>query len=414
LPESNVDEVVDLVISNVVYPGRGIARLDNFVVFVPGTIAGEHVRARITAHRRNFAEGRLLDVIQSAPSRIEPECPLALKALSGMHAGDTVCPGCSYQHMGYEEELCLKDAQLSDLIERLGGGPPEGEHMEPVAAPEPYHYRNKIVLHLSAREEARVLGYVGEDNRTVIPISCCPLARPEINERLRTLLEDPTFVEHLEDHTDVTLRFTEANGIHYWSTNRPEAKRWLTESTGVGDIRVAASGFFQVNSAVANRLLETVKEHIGRIQPAAVVDLYCGAGVFSIAAAELGIPAVLGIDLDKRAIKAADYNAHSRGLSQIDFLAAPAAEIMEEALEPIDREHSLLIVDPPRRGLEKNVSRMIAERGPGRLLYISCAPDTLARDLKILRNAGYTIESRRVFDMFPRTPHFESLVVLSR
>lgn len=414
MTEHDIGETVDLEISDVVYPGRGIARLDNLVIFVAGGITGELVRAQITSRRRNFAEARLIEAVRPATSRMEPECPLALRPLSCTPAGHTACPGCCYQHIRYKEETRLKDAQLTNMIERLGGGPPEGTHMEPVAAPDAYHYRNKIVLHVSAREGKPSIGYVSEDNRTVVPVSRCPLARPEINERLKELLADSTFVERLENRARLTIRFTEADGVCHWVGSKPEKTRWFTESTALGNVRVPCAGFFQVNSAIANRLLEEVKSHIGRIRPAAVIDLYCGSGIFSIAAAGSGVPAVLGIDLDRRSIKAARFNAHVRGLKQTRFVASPAAGTIREALKPVPAGETLLILDPPRRGLDKEVSEVIAGSGPAHLVYVSCAPDTLARDLRMLRGAGYGIESRRVFDMFPRTAHFESLVTLSR
>ena len=408
------DEIVELEIADVVYPGRGLARLENMVVFVSGVLVGERVRARITERRRSFAEARLVEVIEPSPLRVEPECPLALRALCAGAPDSPVCPGCSYQHMSYPEEVRLKDAQLTDTIKRLGGGAPEGIHFDPVPAPDPYNYRNKLVLHSSLQKGEPVLGYFGEDNRTIVPLAHCPLAGAEINGRLRELTDDSAFMQRLRPREDLTIRRTEKDGVHHWTGKRPSGIKCFTESTILGDLSVPAAGFFQVNMPVADQLVGAVQEFIKDRHPASVIDLYCGAGIFAIAAAAVGAPAVLGIDFDERAIKAARHNAQERHLDKIDFIAAPAARILRDAFKPIDLHDTVLIVDPPRTGLEKDVTAEIVAAGPANFVYISCAPDTLARDLRLLRAAGYEIVSRRVFDMFPRTAHFESITVLAK
>ena len=171
-------------------------------------------------------------------------------------------------------------------------------------------------------------------------------------------------------------------------------------------------GFFQVNPPVADLLLDEVSAAIRAVQPGFVIDLYCGVGVFSLAAAASGVAAGLGIDNDPAAIAAAGFNARQRGLSGFRFQAAAAEAAIRDALRAAPASRSLLIVDPPRAGLGKAVRVAIVAGRPAHVVYVSCAPDTLARDLAEFRAAGYAVRSARLVDMFPRTAYFESVCVL--
>lgn len=405
-----MNEMLELKIEDVVYRGKGLARKDGKVVFVPGVLPGEVAGVRIVRDGKNFAEARLLAVIEPSPDRVEPVCPLALRAGSKENA---TCPGCVYQHADYPVEVRLKHKQFVNLLERMGGVDP-AVCLSPVPSPDPMGYRNKIELHGSVRKGGPALGYFADDNITVIDIPACPLGRPEINQLIAETRADSQFKESITDHLTATFRFTAHDGAIMWKDGRDSSRPVITESTSTGDIVVPRRSFFQVNLPVANLLVSHVIGQLKQASPVSVVDLYCGVGVFAIAAARAGTQIVLGVDLDPDAIRAAERNAKNRKLEGIEFKATTAHKGLKWAFEKVIPEKTTVITDPPRRGLDKEVvDRLVAAR-PAAIVYVSCAADTMARDIRQMRAAGYSVKSARLFDMFPRTPYFESVALLKR
>jgi 23S rRNA (uracil1939-C5)-methyltransferase len=398
-------ESVELLIKDVVYPGKGLARLaSGCVVFVPGTLTGETVRAEVTRRKKNFAEARLVEVVKPSKQRRAPQCPIA-----------AVCPGCRYQHADYTEELRLKQAQFVNLLEHQAGIDGAGVLLPPVPSPIILGYRSKIALHTGvAKGDAYSLGYFAEDNCTVIDVEACPLAMPELNNLLADLRKNQDFMKTLQPKMTVTLRYTKADGAVSWCRKaRPDAP-WLTESTAIGDIKVPRGGFFQINPAVAGELTQRLIALVGETKADAVIDLYCGTGVFALGAALSGIKEVVGVDSDEQAIRTAEANALERKLTSTRFIAAPALSGLKRAIRTMQPGKMAVIVDPPRIGLEKEVVAQLVAAKPADIIYVSCAPDTLARDIKLLVKGGYRVVSSQLLDMFPRTPYFESLTHLYR
>ncbi|MFH1038921.1 MAG: TRAM domain-containing protein [PVC group bacterium] len=399
---------VELKIEDVVYPGRGLARMDGYVVFIPGVLPGETVRARITRRRRTYAEAELIAVEIPSPRRVDPACPLA-----------GLCPGCSYQHAEYGEELRIKEAQFINLLRRIGrvAEPPS---VPPVPSPVSLGYRNRLTLHAARVATSSLdmdggirLGYVGFDNRSVIDVPACPLAMEEINLLLKRTRADRRLMGGLGEGDTVSFRCTKTDGALFWINRASPERALLSETTCLGPVSVPCRAFFQVNIPIADALIRRVRDLFSALRPAAAVDLYCGAGIFALAAGKAGVPAVLGIDQNRGAIRAARKNAGRHGLPGLRFEALAAADGLKFGLAPLSPAGTALIVDPPRAGLEKEVIAVIASHKPGTLIYISCAPDTLARDAARLADAGYRLENTQIFDMFPRTPYFESLTLFT-
>jgi tRNA/tmRNA/rRNA uracil-C5-methylase (TrmA/RlmC/RlmD family) len=217
-----------------------------------------------------------------------------------------------------------------------------------------------------------------------------------------------------------SLRRTHNDGVVFWRNKPKKNASWLKERTILGDVSVPISGFFQVNPEVADILIGRVVETIAEFAPKSIVDLYCGCGLFSLAAAEAGVERVSGLDSDEATIAAARYNAEKAGLQDASFAAKPA----EKGFKDLLAEHksamggslsdTLLVADPPRNGLARNVKGSIAASDLRGIIYISCSPDTLSRDICELARSGFKVRSAGMLDMFPRTAHFESLVVLER
>lgn len=395
-------ETLELEITDVGYGGKGVARHDGCVYFVRGAMLGERIQARVRRRHKSFIEADLVDVLAPSPDRVAPACPLA-----------DVCPGCAYQHSTYEAELRTKQAQLGSLLERLGKVSTDGLQ-PPIASPAELGYRNKITLHASVDSDRTVLGYIGEDNKSVFDVPACPLAAPEINDVLAQWRTSGRSLKGLATGDTITLRHTSADGVQVIKGGKPGKQDRLMEHTVIGDLRVPVRGFFQVNIALADLVLTRVMELFATIEPGRVVDLYCGSGVFALAASQCGVDWSVGVDTSHSAIRAAHRNAVKLGLDGLEFISGPVENALHEVLPAEEMPATTVIVDPPRRGLSKRVIDGLIEAGPANILYVSCAADTLARDVARFAAAGYTLHQAQLFDMFPRTALFETLAWLTK
>jgi 23S rRNA (uracil1939-C5)-methyltransferase len=218
----------------------------------------------------------------------------------------------------------------------------------------------------------------------------------------------------------VTFRWTSRDGAVWWRGRAAENDIWLVEDSPVGPLSVPRNSFYQTNPAVARLLVGEVSRLLAAAPPRRVIDLYCGVGIFALAAAQQGVPKVIGLDIDGPALKAAAYNATKLNLPDIQWIAGsahktsisgPGGNRRPGGCIPLltQEPDTTVIVDPPRTGLGRPMIRELARLAPTRILYVSCAADTMARDAAWLKESGYTLRHSRVFDMFPRTPHFESL-----
>jgi len=226
--------------------------------------------------------------------------------------------------------------------------------LPPVPSPLSLGYRNRITLHASSdftisgeKSRRTSLGYFALDNRSIIDIPGCPLAVDSINHQLRQLRDDRKFISGLKEGQNLSLRYTKNDGTIFWVDRIAPRKTRLTEETCLGAILVPYKTFFQVNIPIADGLIGSVSEIISKIRPAAVIDLYCGIGLFALATGKAGVPAVLGIDKNKTAIKSARLNAKKHNLSGLRFEVMAARAGLEYGLAPLKPEETILIVDPP-------------------------------------------------------------------
>jgi len=397
-----VENEVILTIADLVYPGRGLARLDGLVVFLRGVVPGESVRASITKRHKNYAEAEPTEILEASSNRTDAACPL-------FHT----CPGCSYQHVTYATEMAAKQKQFVELLTRFGRVDPT-KALTPIASPVELEYRNKITLHADANRKRALIGYIGYDNKTILEVPRCPLAVGPINELLIELRRGRVFNRGFGSRDQIVLRYTDHDGALHHQKSSGYSKRRLVESTLIGPIEVPLKSFFQVNRAVADMITERVIALLKDELPDWVVDLYCGAGVFTLAALQAGVTRVAAIDTDVSAVRAAEANAKKRRFAEGVFLARQASKGLEQILSRVVRSRWVLILDPPRQGVSETVIQAISANAPQRILYISCAPDSLARDIARLGTLGYCVEHAQLFDMFPRTVYFESLTSLVR
>jgi 23S rRNA (uracil1939-C5)-methyltransferase len=344
--------LVDLKIEDVAFGGKGVAREQGKAVFVPYTIEGELVSAEIVREKKQFAEAELVEVKGGSPHRVAPQCPYFGR-----------CGGCAYQHISYEHQLAIKWRQVRDALQRIGKL--KDVPMRPIVpSPSEYAYRNRITVHA----QDAVIGFFRRDSHRLIDIERCPISNDEVNRALAELRAHPSV---RDGH--YTLR-------------------------AVSEPRV----FAQTNNEVADSLRALVVDLIPSNQEL-LIDAYCGAGFF--AKALLGkFERVIGIDWDKFAIDAAKENATAK-----ETYIAGDVEVELQSIRVSGLSKVTVIVDPPATGLSANVRQTIAELAPSTVIYVSCNPPTLARDLKQLKEK-FSIESITPLDMFPQTAEIEVAV----
>ncbi len=347
---------VDLVIDDIAFGGKGVGRAEGKAVFVPFTIEGEAVTARVVREKKSFAEAELVRVDETSPNRVAPPCPYFGR-----------CGGCSYQHMRYEHQLHWKSRQVAQALQRIG------KFREPplrpiVPSPLDYEYRNRITVHA----ENGTVGFFRHDAHRLIDIEQCPIAAPEVNQEL------------------AALRARRPRDGHYTLRATPDGPRV----------------FSQTNDAVATHLADCIASLIPPDQ-SLLLDAYCGAGFFGKRLLEK-FTRVVGLDWDIHAIAAARAGATPNET----YLDGDIAPQLAGELTNADPSLTTIIVDPPATGLGSDVREVLRQRPVATLLYVSCNPPTLARDLADLGPA-YRLESVTPFDMFPQTAEIEVLAHLT-
>jgi len=345
--------IVDLKIADIAFGGKGVARENGKAVFVPYTIEGEIVSAEIVREKKQFAEAELVDIKESSPHRVPPECPYFGR-----------CGGCAYQHIDYEHQLAIKWRHVRDALQRIGKL--KDIPMRPIiSSAKQYGYRSRITVHA----QDGVIGFFRRDSHRLIDIERCPISLDEINRALAELRAQ----QRVRDG-------------HYT----------LRASSGP---RV----FSQTNDSVANALRDLVDSLVAPDQQL-LIDAYCGAGFFAKALLDK-FERVIGLDWDRFAIEAARQNATAKEsyiAGDIDL----AFGRLRSIAPTFERERTALIVDPPATGLSADVRKAIVEFAPRTLIYVSCNPPTLARDLRDLHER-FALESVTPLDMFPQTAEIE-------
>ena len=367
---------ISLTIHDLAFGGEGVGRVEEFVVFVPFVITGETVEAEITEVKKSFARAKLLRVVTPSPERVAPECK---------YFG--ACGGCQYQHIDYAAQLRFKHKQIADLFERVGKISPE--RVAPVLpCPSPYGYRNRIMIRSQWNGPAKKLeiGFIRTDNKFVEDITECKIAEPALNEQITHVRANPP----------------PKGGIKVVLRVQPEG--W----------EVPRDSFFQNNFFLLPKLVDTVRDFLQASGARHLIDLYCGVGFFGIEAAGV-VDSFVGVEYDQLAIAAACKNAASREINNGEFVAAKVEDILPELLQKFSADKTAVILDPPRKGCWPETLELLRQTKPAQVIYVSCHPATMARDLNILCADG-VFELARVqpLDMFPQTQHVECVADLRR
>jgi 23S rRNA (uracil1939-C5)-methyltransferase len=423
-------DVVEVSIEKGVYRGRGLGRPGGRVVLVPRAHSGDRVRARLTEVHPGWAEGALLEVLEPSPARRPSPCPYAAR-----------CGGCAYQDLSYEEQLRLKESVLRESLGRAGApwDGPVSVHASPESG-----WRLRASLHFAATDGELRLGLQQEGTRRVVDVEACLQLSERMSRAARSLrgallerrslwpglrglglLESPDggrLLGWLETALDpagaaalasLAGRVPELDGFGVATGPRLQ---WLhgpahVEASVLGVVtRAHARSFFQANRFLLEPLARTVVDLV----PAGtsrVVDLYAGVGLFALPLAARGESEVLAVEWARTAAEDARWGARRNGLAQVRVVEGDVATALA-GVRPQDGERVLL--DPPRTGVGAGVVELLAERAPETIVYVSCDPPTLGRDLARLGERGYRPDTVHLFDLFPDTFHMETVVRLRR
>ncbi len=415
-------------ITSLAYGGKGVGRIDGKVVFVPYTAPGDRAQIEIISEKKGFLEGRLIEDVIPSPLRQTPTCPLFGK-----------CGGCNWEHIQYPGQVDWKDRIFRETIERIGGIrdlPLE----PPIPAAEPFRYRVKAQFHI----KDHIWGFFEAGSHRVIELEECHLLDPVLNKTfisLRNYIEEnqsglpihtveigksdldgkAVALIHLKEKTDLKSEaildaIKELKGIEFRIT-LPGKKIGKIISTA-GDISLAyrlrgqilkayISTFSQINITQNIRLVDTVLEYVNIRHEDSILDLYCGAGNLTLPLSERCKKAT-GIDKDPSAISDAISNVKANATKNVNFICGDAPRGIKSPSKTLP---DIVILDPPREGAFE-VIKGIAGLKPKSLVYVSCNPSTLARDLAVLIREGYVVNRARVIDMFPQTYHIEGVVEL--
>jgi len=367
--------------------GDGVGRLaDGRVVFVPWTAPGDQVLVRLTEERKRFARGEVSEVLRPSPDRRSPPCPIA---------GE--CGGCAWQHIDYPAQLAAKAGILRDAIERIAGLTSPAEI--PVRSATELGYRSRARVFAQAGE----VGFRRMRSHEVCGTQACPVLVPELNAVLGNLAQAPPEGEAewllaVGDGGEVSIRVdgpgAKASAIHL--------------RVGEDPLRIGPGVFFQANAALRGQLAQAVGEACGRGER--VLELYAGAGFFTLGLGR-AFAQVTAVESNRRAARDLGHNLSAADVpADVAIHPIPTEDYLADPRGP---RPDVVLLDPPRTGLPKGGPEALAALGAERIVYVSCDPATLARDLRILTERGYRLSALTAFDLFPQTPHIEALAILT-
>lgn len=450
--ELNVNAIFEIEIIDMGEGGEGIGRVDGLAVFVDGGIIGDKVKIKLIKKKKKYAIGRIIKLIEPSDLRVEPKCKYAFS-----------CGGCQVQQMDYNKQLEHKQNHVKACIERIGKI--EAPSINKVIGMEnPYYYRNKGQYPVSVDVEGNVqIGFYQTKTHKIVDVDQCFIQNENNNEIIKTIRElitecgtsiyneflhkgslrhimlrnskenkwmvvfvtngnefknEKRFVEVLNQrHPEVTSIIQNVNSLKGNKVLGLKNKvlfgeAYLVDTVGDLTFELSPLSFFQVNPVQTEILYSKALEYAELTGDETVLDVYCGIGTISLFLAEKA-KHVIGIEVVKEAIIDAKANAKRNSIENTQFYTGKAEEVMpklyKEGIRP-----DVIVVDPPRKGCEEIVLKTMADMNPKRIVYVSCKPSTMARDIKILEDLGYKMSKVQPVDMFPHTLHCETVVKMSK
>ena len=443
-------KIYEAVITDYTAEGQGVAKIEGCAVFVPSAIMGEKYRITIEKAAKNWAAGKIVEILEKSSHRVQRQCPISAS-----------CGGCDFWHMDYEEETRLKAQRVRDCLNRLGGE--SLENVEILAAPDCQGYRNKAQYPVASRKGRVYAGFFKAGTHTVVENKRC-LILPEDTDRVKDIVIDyvnqfriPAYDEaahkgllrhiyvrrgavsgqvlvclvvngrKLPHAEDLIARLQGVPGfttlvlsVNTKKGNTILGEEFITlygpgyiEDTLCGlDFRLSARSFYQVNHHQAQRLYDAAISQAEITKDDTVLDLYCGVGTITLCMAKAA-GKVIGVEVIPQAVEDARENAKRNGIENAEFFCGDAGEAALE-LERQGVKADVVVVDPPRKGLNADAIEALARFNPRRIVYVSCDPATLGRDVALLKERGYAVKNAMAADLFPRCAHVETVVLLSK
>ena len=430
--------------------GQGVAKIEGCAVFIPNALVGEKCRVRIEKAQKTWAAGKITELLEKSPHRVNRECPVA-----------KLCGGCDFWHMDYEEECRLKADRVRQALNRIGGE--SLEEIPLLSAPTCYGYRNKAQYPVSSKKNRVFAGFFRAGTHQVVENERC-LILPEETDKVKEIVISYVNQFHISAYDEEThkgllrhiyvrrgavsgqvLVCLVCNGrklphvsalidklkavpgfttlvlaVNTRPGNAILGDEFITlygpgyiEDTLCGlTFRLSPRSFYQVNHHQAQRLYEAAISQAQITKDDLVLDLYCGVGTITLAMAKAA-GKVIGVEVIEQAVQDAKENAIRNGIENAEFFCGDAGKAALE-LEAKGIRPDVIVVDPPRKGLNADTIEALDRMSPRRIVYVSCDPATLARDVALLKERGYTLKNAMAADLFPRCAHVESIVTMIR
>lgn len=460
--EKNEEYIVE--VSGLGFEGEGVAKVEGFPVFIQGALVGEKVKVKIIKVSKNFAFGKLIEVIETSEHRRDPVCSIYKR-----------CGGCGLQHLSYEGQLDFKKNRVKDVLERVGKlkinedsqvvSTDEGVVLhDTIGMEEPYRYRNKVQLPVGEENGEIKIGFYAQRSHEIIDMNTCHIQdqvgdkvvaltkewmkkyniKPydeknhkgtvrhimirrgfNTNEVMVVLVTRTKELSHKEEFVSLIRENIKGIKSIIQNVNNKKTNVILGEenitlfgedhiSDYIGDFKfnISPLSFFQVNPIQTEVLYSKAMEYAGLTGKETVFDAYCGAGTISLFLSQKA-KKVYGVEIVEQAIEDARVNAKENNIDNVEFIVGKSEEVIPELIEK-GIKADVMVVDPPRKGCEKSLLESIGKMQPDRIVYVSCDPGTLARDLAILEGEGYRTVEVQPVDMFPQGAHVESVTLLTR
>lgn len=448
--EKNKDYIID--ITSMGHEGEGVGRINNFTIFVQGALLGEKVKVKIVKVAKTYGHGKLLEVITTSNHRVEPACSIYKS-----------CGGCQMQHISYEGQLEFKTQRVMDVMERIGKLKGVTIH-KTIGMENPYRYRNKVQLPIGKQKGEVQIGFYAPRSHDIIAMDTCHIQH-EVADKVIKLtkewiikyglepyneLEDRGNLRHImirqgfrtgevmvvivtkeeklpycKEFIDIMIKNIKGlksviQNINPKKTNVILGSKNITlwgESTisdyiGEFKFNISPLSFFQVNPVQTEVLYNKALEYAALTGEEIVFDAYCGTGTISLFLSKKA-KKVYGVEIVPEAIEDAKKNARENNIDNAEFLVGESERIIPELIDK-GIKADVVVVDPPRKGCERSLLEALAKISPKRIVYVSCDPATLARDLNILQELGYSTQVIQPVDMFPQTAHVECVVRIER
>ncbi len=410
-------------VKGITHNGEGVARIDGKATFIPFAIPGEEIEIEIIEDKPRYSRALLKEIYKTSPERVAPPCPYYYD-----------CGGCAYQHIAYPEQLKIKQQVVHDALKRIGQVDVEVKTV--IGMDNPWHYRNKVTWQVGEYKDEIRLGYYKRGSRKHLPIQECLLLTPGITElsqfincylpitgikpgnqviirhtrldnKLMLITEAPVDEEQL---MKLLKGYPDLESIFVYDNNKLTClygNPYLKQEIGDKEYLISPLAFFQVNNEQTKKLYDLIQLSVGNHKT--VLDAYCGTGSIAIYTANQNRK-IVGLEIYPESIADAKHNAKLNEINNCEFHHGTC----EKEIDNVKDDFDTIILDPPRAGCHPDLLHKIADRQIPEIIYVSCNPATLARDVKILSKLSYQVKWVQPVDMFAQTGHVETVVLMSR